>query len=140
MLAWGTVIFLLSTDRFDGEHTASILLPILRALFPHATAGDLHVLHQLVRKVAHFAEYFVLGLLLHRALAGGWRPRSARAALLAVAVAALWASLDEASQTLTHGRVAALTDVALDVSGAITAQLLLALPLVRAAFPPRGVL
>jgi VanZ family protein len=143
VLAWGAVIFLLSTERFGGEHTGAFLLPVLRALLPHATAGDLAALHQDLRKVAHFVEYLVLGLLLHRAL-GGRGPWSLRTAVLAVAFAAVWASLDEASQMLAENRVAAPTDVALDVSGAVAAQLLLALRaparLFRPAVPPRGVL
>ena len=64
--------------------------------------------------------------------------------MLAILFAAVWASLDEASQTLAENRVGAARDVAIDVSGAVVAQLLMALPqlgrLFRTAAPPRGVL
>lgn len=142
-LAWGVVIFLFSTERFAGEHTGAFLLPLLAALFPNATPGDLAALHHAIRKAAHFVEYLILGVLLHRALRtrGPWRFRTAA---VAVVIAVVWASLDEVSQTLVAGRTAAPADVLLDVSGAIAAQLLLALPgpsrLFRAAVPPRGVL
>jgi VanZ family protein len=143
VLAWGTVIFFLSTERFGGEHTGAFLLPLLRTLFPHAAASDLLALHQSIRKFAHFAEYLVLGVLLHRALRGRG-PWSVRTAVLAILFAAVWASLDEASQMRAANRVAAPADVALDVSGAVAAQALMALRapgrLFRAAVPPRGVL
>jgi VanZ family protein len=143
VLAWGTVIFLLSTERFGGAHTGAVILPILHVLFPSATPHELAALHQDVRKLAHFVEYFVLGLLLHRAL-GGRGPWTVRTAVVAVAFAAVWASLDEASQMLAEGRVAAPADVALDVSGAVAAQLVLVFRdpgrLFRAAVPPRSVL
>lgn len=143
VFAWGVVIFSMSTEPFGGEHTGAILIPILHALIPSATPAQLATMHQVIRKLAHFVEYLVLGLLLHRALRSRGRS-TLRTALAAIAFAVVWASLDEASQLLERGRTAAVADVALDVSGTAVAQLLVVLAepgrLFRTALPPRGVL
>ncbi len=63
-----------------------------------------------LRKLAHAAEYAVLGLLLRRALL-----RPLPAFLLAVA----YALSDELHQHFVPGRQAALADVAVDAAGAV---------------------
>ncbi len=79
-------------------------------------------LHFLIRKSAHFANYFLFGLLLLHGLRGetvGWRWRWA---LTAVAMAAGYAALDEFHQSFVPGRGAAAQDVLLDITGAAVAQ------------------
>jgi len=126
VLAWGVVIFSMSTEQFGGEHTGAILIPVLHALFPSATPVQLATMHHAIRKLAHFVEYLILGLLLHRALTARRGP-SVGTALAAIAFAAVWASLDESSQMFAAGRTPAVADAALDVSGAAVAQLLMML-------------
>lgn len=63
-----------------------------------------------LRKLAHLAEYAVLGALLCRAVR---RPG------LAVALAALYAVTDEIHQTFVEGRHGAPLDVAIDTTGAL---------------------
>jgi VanZ family protein len=115
-----------STGTFSGEGTAAVLLPILGALFPHASTAELAAMHQGIRKLAHFAEYLVLSVLLYRALRGSrrWSPR---AALLALSIAGLYSIADEMHQYFVPGRTAAATDCLIDVSGAAAGQGLLAL-------------
>lgn len=74
----------------------------------------------LVRKAAHFVEFFVLGLLLFWDVSLLWRrcvPISAGAGLLVAAA-------DELLQRTVPGRSGELTDVLLDFCGVITACLL----------------
>ena len=125
VLAWATVISLLSTEWFTGDRTASVLLPLLAALFPSASTTELANLHQHIRKAAHFAEYLVLSVLLYRALAGprSWNLRAAGVALL---LAAVYSGSDEFHQWYVPGRTAAITDCLIDVSGAAAGQGLLA--------------
>lgn len=122
-MAWAGVIWTLSSGWFTGELTGSFLLPILAALFPDATAGQLRAMHQGIRKLAHFTEYLVLSLLLYRALRGE-RRWTLRSALLALALAGLYALTDEAHQGLVPGRVPARTDCLIDLSGAAAGQAL----------------
>ncbi len=66
-----------------------------------------------LRKIAHFCEYGVLGLLLTRAT-----PRPA-----AVAIGVLYAASDELHQHFVAGRHAAFRDVAIDAAGVLTGVL-----------------
>ena len=70
----------------------------------------------MVRKIAHFTEFFVLGMLLHATAVSHRIPRPA---LLAVAVGAVVATVDECIQIFVPGRVAAVLDVLLDTGGAL---------------------
>jgi VanZ family protein len=77
-------------------------------------------------KVAHAAEYAVLGLLLTRALAGPrWLPTPVPYAVSAVALAGLYGLSDECHQLLVPGRDFDLMDLAADVAGATAAAVAL---------------
>jgi VanZ family protein len=69
-----------------------------------------------LRKIAHFLEYAILGVLLLRALG---RPE------LAVAAGAAYAATDELHQHFVAGRHAAVRDVAIDAAGVLAGVLLL---------------
>lgn len=126
VVAWAALISLLSTRWFSGEHTGSFLLPILHALFPRASHETLVALHQAIRKLAHFTEYMILTLLLHRALRRdpGWDVRVAGRALL---IAALYAVVDELHQAFAPGRTPSGVDCLVDLLGAIVALAVVAL-------------
>jgi VanZ family protein len=122
--AWLLVISVLSSGWFSGVQTGYFLIPVIRWLFRSATYADLLAAHALVRKLAHFAEFLVLGALLYRALDGeGFRPRIA---LQALALAALCAVADELHQRFVVGRTASAWDSVIDTSGAAAGIALLA--------------
>jgi VanZ family protein len=135
VLAWGCValwtalIFGLSTDSFSADQTSGIIGPLLDFFFPGLDAGTRALVHFLVRKLAHFVEYAVLGILSWRALRMGepWSalrtgaPRSElRSAALAVAFLLAVAALDETGQATRASRTGSPRDVALDTAGGIT--------------------
>jgi VanZ family protein len=68
-----------------------------------------------LRKLAHLAEYAILGVLLARAVR---RPG------VAVALAALYAVTDEVHQTFVEGRVGSPLDVGIDTLGALAGVVL----------------
>ena len=125
-VVWAGVIFLASTHWFSGEHTGSVVLGFLARLLPGADVRTLEAIHAALRKLGHFSEYLILGVLIVRALAtdGRWRPRQA---VVAVSLAAAYAATDELHQAFVPGRTAAVTDVLIDASGALAGQLALAL-------------
>jgi VanZ family protein len=126
-LAWAVVISGFSTGAFAAEHTSRIIIPILHWLLPHAAKGTLNKIHFLIRKSAHFIEYFILSLLVLRGIRAG-RPGTRFAwALVVIAIVACYASLDELHQRFVPGRIAAVGDVLIDTSGGIAAQLVAAL-------------
>lgn len=124
-LAWAGLISFFSTGWFTGDRTGAVLLPLLAAMFPHASPEELRAWHVLIRKVAHFTEYLVLSVLLYHALRTG-RRWQLRAALAALAVAAAYSALDELHQTFVMGRTGAASDSLVDITGATAGQLLIA--------------
>lgn len=126
-LLWAAVISTFSTGAFTSEHTSRIIIPILHWLFPRAPTATLQAMHFVVRKCAHFTEYFILSLLVLRAMRAGRRENRLAWALLAILLVAGYASLDEFHQSFVPGRTAAVGDVLIDTSGGVAAQLLAAL-------------
>jgi VanZ family protein len=120
-LLWAGVIFAMSTDAFSADHTASVIWPILRWIYPPITDAQFGVIHFFIRKSAHFAEYFVFGLLLYRGVRGprsGWRWTWG---LSAFGLAAVYAALDEIHQAFVASRTASAYDSLLDSIGAFFA-------------------
>jgi len=120
-LVWAGVIFTLSTDSFSSEHTANILSLIVRRILPHLTEHQFHYIHHIIRKSAHFTEYFVFCVLIYRGVRGdrkGWRWTWGISAL---AVAAGYSIMDEIHQAFVASRTASPYDSLLDSTGAFFA-------------------
>ena len=120
-LFWACLIFTLSTDTFSSEHTAKVFSPILRWLFPHITEDQFDLIHHLIRKTAHFTEYFIFCVLLYRGFRGGrkgWRFSWGFSAWFAAAV---YSCLDEIHQAFVASRTASPYDSLLDSIGALFA-------------------
>ena len=79
-----------------------------------------------VDKLAHFALYAPLGLLVARALRGGGASRGS--AVIALAALAVFAAVDELHQNFIPGRSADRIDWLVDVIGAAAGLLILVPP------------
>jgi VanZ family protein len=130
-LLWAAVISVFSTHYFTADNTSRIIMPVLHWMFPHASADMLAEMHHYIRKAGHFTEYFILSLLILRAIRDGLHTTKFAWALI-IALVAGYASLDEFHQSFVPGRTAAITDVLLDTTGGIAAQLVAALLLLWA--------
>ena len=120
-LLWAAVIFSLSTDTFSSEHTGRILSPILRWFYSAISDEQFALIHHLIRKSAHFTEYFIFCLFLYRGVRGegsGWRWSWAFTALF---IAAAYSALDEIHQAFVTSRTASPYDSLLDSTGAFFA-------------------
>jgi VanZ family protein len=126
-LAWAVVISIFSTGAFTSENTSRVIIPILHWLLPHARMVTLYRIHHVVRKCAHFTEYFILSLLILRGIRKGRHDARLTWALAAVIIVAAYACLDEFHQSFVPGRTALPTDVLIDTSGGIAAQAVAAL-------------
>jgi VanZ family protein len=124
-LLWAVVIFSMSTDTFSAAHTSRVLEPLLRWLYPALTFEQFETIHFLVRKTAHFTEYFVFAALLFRGIRGdrqGWRWTWG---LLALCTAAIYSCMDEIHQAFVASRTASPYDSLLDSVGAAVAIVVL---------------
>jgi VanZ family protein len=126
-LAWAVVISLFSTGTFTSENTGRIIIPLLHWLFPSFPPETLALMHHIIRKCAHFTEYFILSLLILRGIRAGRHGTRLAWAAVAILLVAGYAALDEFHQSFVPGRTAAISDVLLDTSGGITAQAVAAL-------------
>jgi VanZ family protein len=122
-IVWAIAISGFSTGAFTSENTSRIIIPVLHFLFPHASSDTLAFLHHIIRKCAHFTEYFIFSLLVLRGFRAGEKGTRLRWAVLTLLIVAGYASLDEFHQSFVPGRTPAVTDVVIDTTGGATAQL-----------------
>jgi VanZ family protein len=115
------VIWGLSTEIGGGEETARFFIPLVKVLFPWAGPDQIRLVHGLVRKLGHLAEYAILAGLWFRALHGGRHMAAASSAWAALALSVAWAGLDELHQTTVASRTGTWLDVLLDAVGAMLA-------------------
>jgi VanZ family protein len=116
------LIFWLSTDRFSGSNTGSILEEIIRGLGLSFSPATIERIHFAIRKLAHLSGYAILAVLVYRAFRGGsvirWRLQWAASAF---AVAAGYALFDEYHQSWTRYRTASISDSLIDMAGSLIA-------------------
>jgi VanZ family protein len=123
---WLIVIAIESTNLGSAENTSRILYPLFHYLFGIEPVR-FSVWHHVLRKAGHFAGYFTLSILLFRSWAGTFPRFSTRWCLqwatLAFLSTALVASLDEWHQSFLPSRTGLFTDVLLDCTAGVIAQI-----------------
>lgn len=130
-LAWLVAVMFFSGETLAATNTGAFLKGLTRALGLALSDETLLFIHFAIRKTAHVCVYALLSALWFRAWRGanpGWRMQWA---LLALAVCMGTASADETRQAFTPGRGGSPWDVALDMSGALLAQMVIAARLRR---------
>jgi VanZ family protein len=129
LLLWIGVIFFLSSGQGASTQTSRIIRPLLEFFFPDASFETIAFYHGIIRKLAHFIEYAVLGFLACRAfVASALGQRSLIvSALLVVAVAVI----DETNQSFNPQRTGSPIDVFIDVTGGLSAILIVYLLMKR---------
>ena len=126
VVAWMLVISLMSTEPFSAANTHRYIDPVLRYLFPNITRAELFFAHTVIRKTAHFVEFFILGCLTYWACRRGRAPRWRAAWMLqALGLAIAYSVADEVHQAFVPNRTFALTDSGVDSLGAAVSQVLI---------------
>ena len=120
VVVWAGIIFLFSTEIFSGSNTAGVIRRWLTAVFPSLSPEHLDFFHFLGRKLGHFGEFFILAVLLARALR---RRTDDNRVGLAVALTSLYAVSDELHQSLVPSRSASALDVMIDSFGGVCGAL-----------------
>ncbi|HVP42736.1 MAG TPA: VanZ family protein [Terriglobales bacterium] len=124
-LAWTAVILYASSDAFSAQNTGSILEAVVTFLFGHVQRQTFATLHFLARKSAHVIEYGILGLVWFRAWRGRRQGFAWKWAWLGLGVVLATAIVDEVHQSFVPSRTGEVSDVFLDVAGALAAQMVL---------------
>jgi len=121
LVVWALLIFVGSGNVLSAQHT-SILLPIIKWLFPSASPNALAWFHFLIRKAGHLTEYAILAALAARAF------RNSSHQLLrlhwfklSLLLAIIYALSDEFHQSFVPSRTASIHDSLIDSVGALIA-------------------
>ena len=119
------MIFMFSAGTGDesSELSRKVTEWLMRLIYPEYAqmgsgqqAGAFALLHFIVRKLAHFSEYALLGAALRQFL---WTFPLKFPGLPAWLAATLYAVLDEWHQTFVSGRAGQLRDICIDSAGAL---------------------
>jgi VanZ family protein len=117
---WAGFIFYFSTDTFSSAKTSAVYEGLISRLIPSITPQQIAAVGLVVRKLGHWIEYFILAVLLVRAIDGG--PRRSwnwRSAFWTLALVLLYAASDELHQAFVPSRSALFADVLIDFLGGV---------------------
>ena len=121
---WLAFISFASSDNFSASNTSLIIGPLIRWLFPNTSPEHLELIHFCTRKLAHFSEYALLGLLAARAFRTSPNTTIQRRwFIISLALVVIYALLDEYHQSFVPSRTASIFDSFIDMSGGFTALL-----------------
>ena len=119
-LAWMALIFWFSTGSFSSANTAPLVDSFLARWFPTLAAAEFETINLFIRKLGHWSEYFVLAVLVLRALDQSALERSAAGSAIATVLwVFLYAVSDEFHQYFVPSRMASFIDVLLDTFGGL---------------------
>ena len=116
-----TVVLSASSAEFSAAHTGSLIHSILTWLLPGLHPHQINVINAIVRKLAHFTEYAILGALWFRGLTRSGVARPPAAMWLALVLSVVCAVVDETRQSFVPSRTGSARDVLLDSMGALVA-------------------
>ena len=114
LLSWMIIIFLLSHQPYSGETTHSIVEKVL----PVLDKESINTINFIIRKLAHFTEYFILTHLLY-SLLKEYSKDKRKIIIISIAICLLYAITDEIHQLYIPGRTAKLKDIMIDTTGGI---------------------
>lgn len=128
LIAWMSFIFYMSNQNGDtSTGQSNFIVELLSSLGLQISETPKETLKLIIRKGAHFSEYFILYILSYRVLTMYIKlPKASYFALLLVF---LYACTDELHQFFIPGRTAAFKDVIIDTLGGFIA--LLSIKLIR---------
>jgi len=120
VITWMAVIFLFSAQPANDSASLSTgitdwIYNILINVFPNLNIETLHVI---IRKLAHFTIYLILGVLLFNALSHNEQKQNVNF-VLALFVSSLYAISDEIHQVFVSGRSGQISDVLIDIIGSL---------------------
>lgn len=125
VIAWMILIFMFSNQAGEvSKENNKFVIYILNFLGINLNSIFGAFSDFIVRKAAHFTEYFVLYVLLYRAM-NTKRDAGIKSFIWAIIILFLYACTDEFHQAFVPGRGPAFRDVLVDTCGGLTAFLIM---------------
>jgi VanZ family protein len=121
LILWMAVIFALShqTGEQSGDLSrgvSEVIIEVVEKVAPSVEI-DRRSFHSVMRKNAHFAAFFVLGILSAKTFSHGKQGRNGAFILRAITLCIGYAVFDEVHQLFVDGRGGQIFDVAIDSAG-----------------------
>ncbi|MDO4608489.1 MAG: VanZ family protein [Clostridia bacterium] len=135
LCVWAVTIFCFSAQNADKSSDTSegIVEKIISVTYPEfdeLSTGEqvktIDITTLIVRKLAHFLEYFILGALAFLTAINFDNTRSKLNALISIGFCVLYSITDEVHQYFVPGRACRFVDVCIDASGSALAVVILA--------------
>lgn len=121
LIAWMVVIFMFSSQPAEiSDEKSRLVIQIFNAIGLNLDSVLGELANFVVRKAAHFTEYFILALLIFNVIGEEFKLK--QALLLSIVVVFLYACSDEFHQIFVPGREGKLRDVLIDTSGGAVAM------------------
>jgi VanZ family protein len=118
VLLWVAIIFFLSTGYFSSARTAPLITAFVFNALPDLSSVNPVIIVRLVRKLAHWTEYFVFAVVLMRALSSTSAKRLTKPQIIwALILGVICAVVDETHQLFVLSRSASIRDVLIDATG-----------------------
>lgn len=118
LIIWMIIIFIMSSfDANASSNQSGIIVNFISNLFH---INDIELLSFIIRKMAHFVEYFILGILLINCLID-----YNKKLYLGYVIGILYAISDECHQLFVSGRSGQVRDIIIDVVGLILGIILI---------------
>lgn len=118
VITWMILIFIMSSfNSTESSNQSNFIVNIIANIF---NINNISILSLIVRKLAHFTEYFILGLLVYNLIYSNQKK-----AYFAIIICVLYAISDEIHQLFVPGRSCQVLDVIIDSSGSLLGIILL---------------
>mgnify|MGYP002535108124 FL=1 len=115
MLLWMLLIFLMSSfDATESTNQSNFIVNIITDIFK---IENIELLSFIIRKLAHFTEYLILGFLTINMLN---KNDISKKYLLSILICIIYATSDEIHQIFVPGRACQIRDILIDSIGSIT--------------------
>ena len=115
MLLWMFLIFLMSSfDATESTNQSNFIVNIITNIFK---IENIELLSLIIRKLAHFTEYLILGLLVANMFT---KNNINNLYLISIILCIIYATSDEIHQLFVPGRACQLRDILIDSIGSIT--------------------
>lgn len=110
VILWMIFIFVMSSfDATSSSNQSNFIVDIITSII---NIKDTELLSLIIRKLAHFIEYFILGILVINFIT-----RYDKKIIIAILLCIIYATSDEIHQIFVPGRSCQITDIMIDSLG-----------------------